>query len=72
MLQTVDDVIKALGETQKAADLLGVVPSAVSNWKARGKFPSDKFLAITAVLKDRGKRVSPVLFGFVDQPESAR
>lgn len=37
---TTDDVIDALGGTGKVAALFGVLPSAVSNWRAAGEFPA--------------------------------
>ena len=43
MLSTVDDVIEALGGTAAAADLAGVKPPAVSNWRERGRIAQDKF-----------------------------
>jgi DNA-binding transcriptional regulator YdaS (Cro superfamily) len=72
MLESVDEVIEALGGTQRSAEQLGVLPTAVSNWKARGKIPSDKFLVISGALRERGKKVSSTIFGFSEQPEAAR
>lgn len=36
MIDTVPDLIDELGGNRAVADLLGVVPSAVRNWRARG------------------------------------
>ena len=67
MLTTVDEVIEALGGTKAAADAVRVLPSAISNWKARGSIPSDKYFAISASLRDRGEREpSPAVFGFAE------
>ncbi len=66
MLETVESVIEELGGTFRAAEAAGVGPSAVSNWKTRGKIPSDQFLIISAALKTVGKEVSPGLFGFTE------
>lgn len=64
MLETVDQVIEALGGTFKAAAAVSVGPSAVSNWKTRGRIPSDRYFVISDALKREGKKVAPALFGF--------
>lgn len=63
MLETVEAVIEALGGSGKTAAITGVTAPAVSNWKERGRIPSDKYFAIAAHLKGTGKEVSPVVFG---------
>lgn len=48
----IDDLIEeALGGTNKAAAIFGEHQSTVSNWKARGKLPTNKFLAHQEILK---------------------
>jgi len=69
MLETVDQVVEALGGTFKAAAAANVVPSAVSNWKTRRRIPSDRFFVISDALKRRGKKVSPEIFGFAGPAE---
>ena len=64
MLKTVDDVIDAVGGTSAAASLAGVKLSAVSNWRARGRIASEKFMIFAEALRARGKKASPVVFGF--------
>jgi DNA-binding transcriptional regulator YdaS (Cro superfamily) len=65
MLTTVDSIIEALGGSTAAAAIVGVGPSAISNWKTRGGIPSDKFMLVERALADRGKdKPSPNLFGF--------
>lgn len=64
MLNSVDAVIDALGGPTAAGDLLGVWPSAVVNWRTRGKITADKFLLVTDALKAKGLKVSPGVFGF--------
>lgn len=71
MLDTVDKIIEALGGTHKAAAALGVVPSAISNWKARGRIPSAQFFAITAALRESGSEAAPGLFGFAEAGSAA-
>ena len=70
MIETVPDVVEALGGTFKAAAIASVGPSAVSNWIRRGSIPSDRFFIISDALRGVGKEVSPNLFGFA-VPEAA-
>jgi hypothetical protein len=64
MLTTVESVIDALGGPTAAASLAGVGLSAVSNWKARNKFPSEMFLIFSDALAKNGNTPDPALFGF--------
>ena len=65
MLNTVESIIEALGGPTATATIVGVVPSAINNWKTRGEIPSDKFMLLERALADRGKgKPSPNLFGF--------
>lgn len=64
MLNSVDDVIEALGGTAAAAALLGVGSPAVSNWRLRGKVPQEYFLLVGGALKGLGKEADPAVFGF--------
>lgn len=66
MLQTVDEIIKALGGSGAAAAATGVEPSAVSMWKARGKIPPNRFLAISKLLLKGGYQADPAVFGFAE------
>lgn len=64
MIDTVEDVITALGGPSATASLVGLGPSAISNWSARGKIAPDKFLIIKAALGALGKDVDPCVFAF--------
>ena len=65
MLHSVDDVVDALGGTASVATLLGVGPSAVSNWRSRRKIPEENFLLVRDALAASGKgEVDPAVFGF--------
>lgn len=55
MLNSTDEVIDALGGTSKVANLAGVIPQAVSNWRAAGSFPPDTYVLLKAALKKNGK-----------------
>lgn len=64
MLNSVEAVIDNLGGTTAAAGIAGVGPSAVSNWKTRGKFPSEMFLLFSEAVARNGSTVDPALFSF--------
>jgi hypothetical protein len=65
MLTTIDSVIEALGGSTATATIVGVRPSAISNWKARGGIPPDKFMLLQRALAARGRgKPAPGLFGF--------
>jgi hypothetical protein len=64
MLNSVAEVIDAVGGPIAACNLVGIKSgSAPSNWKARGKIPSEHFLVFTAALRERGKEADPAIFG---------
>lgn len=64
MLNTVDEVIEALGGPSEAAIATAVGSSAVSNWRARGKISQDVFILVRDALAARGKEADPAVFGF--------
>ncbi len=64
-LGTIDEVVKAVGGRSAAAELAGATsPNAVSNWKARGRIPTELFFVFAEKLKIEGKEADPTLFGF--------
>lgn len=72
MLETVGEIIDALGGNAKAGALVGVGASAVSNWRSRGRIPAELFLAFSTALESLGKRANPALFGMVAAADEAR
>lgn len=62
MIRTVHDAVEELGGNKVLAHQIGLVPSAVANWKLRGGIPAAWFLPITHHLGHRGARVSPEIF----------
>lgn len=64
MLTSVDAIVTALGGTTAVASLAGVSLPAVSNWKVRGRIPTDKFMIFDRALADRELRADPAVFGF--------
>jgi hypothetical protein len=63
-MDTVEQIIDAVGGTAAAAVLAGVTPPAVSNWKARGFIPSDLFVVFAEALERRGMIADRSAFGF--------
>lgn len=64
MLNSIDAVIEAVGGATAAAALAGVSVPAVSNWKARGRIPPEKFFLFERELANRMMRADRTLFGF--------
>ena len=70
MLKSVDKVIEEVGGDAAACLLAGVGPSAVSNWRARGKISQDKFILFRDALAALGKEeAAPSVFGFKETAE---
>lgn len=57
---SVEAIIDELGGTQAVADKLGKEPSLVSNWRARGRIPSDWWPFLIEFAKE--KRITGVTF----------
>lgn len=51
---TANDVIDALGGTGATAEIFGVQPSAVSNWRAADAFPQRLYFHVWEVCQERG------------------
>ncbi len=64
MLETVDEIIEAVGGTTAAAALVGVTSPAVSHWKTRNGIPTEHFFVFSEALERLGHRPSPAVFGF--------
>lgn len=62
MIETVGDIVAALGGTGKTASLLGVGGSAVSNWLREGEIPRAHHLPLYLALNMRGLRVNLDVF----------
>ena len=63
---TASDLIDTLGGNRKVAALFGVRSSAVSNWRALGRFPARLHYRISKVCEERGVEVDERLF---DEPQ---
>lgn len=62
-ITTPGDVIKALGGRTAVARLVGVVPTAVSNWKKSGRIARSTYPLMTAALRAVGKTAPASLWG---------
>jgi hypothetical protein len=49
-LETLEDVMTALGGRQAVADLLDAKSSTISMWKYAGKFPANTYVIMTDAL----------------------
>jgi len=70
MLNSVDDVIDALGGPTATAVVAGIGTSGVSNWRARGKISPTKFILIREALAAKHLDVCPSVFGFKTTEEA--
>mgnify|MGYP001593103917 CR=1 FL=1 len=66
MLRSVDAIVDAVGGTGAAKALAGAeYSSAISNWKTRGKIPTELFFVFSEELARIGKAPpDPAVFGF--------
>jgi hypothetical protein len=62
-LETVDQVIDALGGTCAVARRTARDPRAVSNWRMRGKLPADTYPILVHDLAAKGRKAPPALWG---------
>jgi len=62
-LDTVDDVIDAIGGSSAIAQLTGRGRTAVSNWRSWERFPACLHALMTEALLQRGCVASPALWG---------
>ena len=63
-------IITALGGRQALQDLLGVGPSAVSNYLARGTLPQRAHAPVCDALRARGYRIDPGSLALADQADT--
>lgn len=69
-LNTVEDVIRALGGPTKAAALVGKTAQAANGWRITKRLPARSFLVLNRELSARGLSAPPSLWG-IKEPESA-
>jgi hypothetical protein len=64
MLNSVEEIVEGVGGDPIAAALADVGGPAVSNWKARGRIPTELYFVFSEVLRRAGKEANPDVFGF--------
>lgn len=67
-LEQVAQVVDALGGNAAVAELTGVGPSAVSNWKSWDRFPPRVHHRLFRECERRGLQVNPRLFDDAEHP----
>jgi hypothetical protein len=65
-LETIQDVIAALGGPSDLAEMLDVTQQAVSMWKVRGEIPAGWHYRLHIEALRRGYEIDPSVFGMVD------
>lgn len=58
-MKTLPEVIALLGGNKGVAEIFGVRSSAVSNWRAAGRFPERLHLQVDRLCKERGIDYDP-------------
>lgn len=72
-LTTIDTVIKTFGGTSRTAELLGIGPSYVSNWRrGSAKIPSKYYLIIKDELAVMGFEPADQVFSFAKRVRKKR
>lgn len=71
-LDTLDEVITALGGTDGLFDLMGAKPSTISMWKKAGNFPSNSYVVMTETLRARGKAAPDALWKMKQSAEASQ
>ena len=61
-INTVSDLIDALGGPSAAARELGVVPSAVTNWRRQGYIPGRNVIKVQQLAKRRKWKLADRVF----------
>lgn len=62
MLNTIDELIEALGGNDAAAKIANVTRPAVSNWKARGLIPAVYWQRFDEELRRLRLKANPAIF----------
>jgi hypothetical protein len=62
-IETIDDAVDALGGNNAVAEMLGVQPNAVSQYKKRGYFPPYTYPILHPALRKRRRPAPLALWG---------
>jgi hypothetical protein len=69
---TVSETIDRFGGSSATARICGIVPSAVSNWRANGAIPPRHYLALAEAARWHQIDLDPGLFREVSKVEAAQ
>lgn len=61
-IESIADLIAALGGPSAVGEWLGITQEAVSNWKARDYIPPGWHLKLLVAVNRQGKTIDPSLF----------
>ena len=70
-IHTIDELFAEFGGYTKLAEDLGVVRTAVHNWKANGAVSRNHRLEIYLMAEKRGIKVAPSLLGLEENSDCA-
>lgn len=70
ILETTEEVIKALGGNGPVAEITSSKPNAVSNWRGFKTFPANTYVSMTSALEAIGKTAPASLWGMKMPAES--
>ncbi len=59
---TISELVNTFGGTVETANMIGILPSAVSNWKKRGHIPGNWHLRLIHEGKKRGIYIDSDVF----------
>lgn len=62
-IDTIPDLVGALGGPSAVGELFGINPSAVGNWVERDVIPPGWHLRLLVEIRQRQLRVDPTVFG---------
>jgi hypothetical protein len=65
-------VIDMVGGTAAMAQLCGVAPKTIHQWKFRKRLPQDKFLIISKALSAKGKKADLALWRFIPAKDATQ
>lgn len=66
-INSIDDLVAALGGDSEVAAWLGISQPAVAMWKSRGHIGSGWHLRLVAEIRRRGMTVDPNVFGLTER-----
>ena len=58
-VQTILDVVEALGGRRATAEIVSVTPAAVTNWLRAQRFPARTYVTLQTALETRGFNRAP-------------